>query len=100
MKSYRHDARRAAALLLPALWALAPGAQAQTYPAKSVRVIVPQTAGSASDTVGRIVGQRVSSLLGQQFIIDNRPGAGGLSGMETAARAAPDGYTLMVASIS
>jgi len=100
MKMFRHDSLRAAALLLPAFWAIATDAQSQAYPAKSVRLIVPQTAGSASDTVARIVGQRVSSLLGQQFIVDNRPGAGGLTGMETAARAAPDGYTLMVGSIS
>jgi tripartite-type tricarboxylate transporter receptor subunit TctC len=99
MEMFR-DPVRAAALLLPALWAFASGAQAQTYPAKSVRLIVPQTAGSASDTVARVIAQRMSTLLGQQFIVDNRPGAGGLTGTETTARAAPDGYTLMVASIS
>ncbi len=100
MRMFRHDSLIGAALLLPAFWAFAVVAQAQTYPAKSVRVIVPQTAGSASDSVARVIGTRVSSLLGQQFIVDNRPGAGGLSGTETTARAAPDGYTLMVGSIS
>jgi tripartite-type tricarboxylate transporter receptor subunit TctC len=75
-------------------------ALAQNYPAKPIRVIVPQSAGSASDTVARVVGQRMSGLLGQQMLVDNRPGAGGLSGTETSARATPDGYTLCVASIS
>ena len=75
-------------------------ALAQSYPAKPIRVIVPQSAGSASDTVARVVGQRMSGLLGQQMLVDNRPGAGGLSGTETSARATPDGYTLCVASIS
>ena len=77
-----------------------PAALAQNYPAKPIRVIVPQSAGSASDTVARVVGQRMSALLGQQMLVDNRPGAGGLSGTETSARATPDGYTLCVASIS
>ena len=75
-------------------------ALAQNYPAKPIRVIVPQSAGSASDTVARVVGQRMSAMLGQQMLVDNRPGAGGLSGTETSARATPDGYTLCVASIS
>jgi tripartite-type tricarboxylate transporter receptor subunit TctC len=75
-------------------------AHAQTYPVKPIRVIVPQSAGSASDTIARVAGQRMSNLLGQQMIVDNRPGAGGLTGTEAAARATPDGYTLCVASIS
>jgi tripartite-type tricarboxylate transporter receptor subunit TctC len=75
-------------------------AHAQGYPAKPIRLIVPQSAGSASDTVARVVGQRMSGLLGQQMLVDNRPGAGGLSGTETSAKATPDGYTLCVASIS
>jgi tripartite-type tricarboxylate transporter receptor subunit TctC len=75
-------------------------AQAQSYPMKPIRVIVPQSAGSASDTIARVAAQRMSSLLGQQMIVDNRPGAGGLTGTEAAARATPDGYTLCVASIS
>jgi tripartite-type tricarboxylate transporter receptor subunit TctC len=80
--------------------ALSAAALARNYPAKPIRVIVPQSAGSASDTVARVVGQRMSGLLGQQMLVDNRPGAGGLSGTETSARATPDGYTLCVASIS
>ncbi len=73
---------------------------AQTYPAKSIRLIVPQSAGSASDAVARVIGQRVSSLLGQQLIVDNRAGAGGLAGMELGAKASADGYTLLIGSVS
>jgi tripartite-type tricarboxylate transporter receptor subunit TctC len=80
--------------------ALSAIAQAQSYPVKPIRVIVPQSAGSASDTIARVAAQRMSGMLGQQMIVDNRPGAGGLTGTEAAARATPDGYTLCVASIS
>jgi tripartite-type tricarboxylate transporter receptor subunit TctC len=99
MRTSRHDTLRCAALVL-AFCASAVSAQTQTYPAKSIRVIVPQSSGSASDTVARVIGQRVSSLLGQQLIVENRPGGGGLAGTEMGARAAPDGYTLLIASIS
>jgi tripartite-type tricarboxylate transporter receptor subunit TctC len=64
------------------------------WPSKPVRMIVPFTAGSASDVLGRIVGQRLSEIWGQQVVIDNRPGAGGLIGSELTRQAAPDGYTL------
>ncbi len=98
MKLSRHDTLRAAALATLGLWACALGAQ--TYPVKGIRVIVPQSSGSASDTVARVVGQRMSALLGQQLLVDNRPGAGGLTGTEMAAKAPPDGYTLVIGSIS
>ena len=68
-------------------------AQAQ-YPNKSIKVIVPFAPGGASDFVGRILQPRMSELLGQQIIIENRPGASGNIGLEAAARSAPDGYTL------
>ena len=64
------------------------------WPSKPIRMIVPFTAGSASDVLGRIVGQRLSEMWGQQLVIDNRPGAGGLIGSELTRQAAPDGYTL------
>jgi len=83
-----------------ALSACAVCAQTPSYPLKSIRVIVPQSSGSASDTAARVVGQRAASLLGQQFVVDNRPGAGGLTGVEIAAKAPPDGYTLLIGSIS
>jgi tripartite-type tricarboxylate transporter receptor subunit TctC len=72
----------------------------QGYPAKTVRIIVPFPAGGGSDIVGRIVAAKLSEQLKQQFIIDNRGGAGGSIGTETAARAAPDGYTMVLASTS
>ncbi len=82
------------------LLAWAPAAAAQNFPVKSLRIIVPQAAGSLSDTVARVVGQRMSALLGQQIVVDNRPGAGGLLGTEMGAKAPADGYTLTLASIS
>lgn len=100
MKMSWSGSRRCAALVPLALWASALSAQAQTYPVKSIRLIVPQSSGSASDTVARVVGQRIGVLIGQQLIVDNRPGAGGLTGTELAAKTAPDGYTLAIASIS
>jgi tripartite-type tricarboxylate transporter receptor subunit TctC len=70
------------------------------YPLRPVRVIVAQSAGSATDTAARIIAQRMGALLGQQFVVDNRPGAGGLIGADTVAKATPDGYTLLFANIS
>lgn len=64
------------------------------YPGKPVRMIVPFTPGAASDVLGRIVCQRLSEIYSQQFVIDNRPGAGGLIGSQLTRQAAPDGYTL------
>jgi tripartite-type tricarboxylate transporter receptor subunit TctC len=81
----------------PILLALAfsGAAQAQDrWPTKPIRLVVPFTPGSASDVLGRIVGQRLSEIYAQQIVIDNRPGAGGLIGSELVKHAAPDGYTL------
>jgi tripartite-type tricarboxylate transporter receptor subunit TctC len=78
----------------------APLATAQGYPAKTVRVIAPFPAGGSSDLVARIVAQKMSEVTGQQFIVDNRPGAGGTVGTELAARAAPDGYTLSIGNFA
>jgi len=75
------------------------GAQAQTiaYPTRSVRVIVTASTGGSTDIVARIVGIKLSALLQQQFIVDNRPGAGGIIGAETVATANPDGHTVLFA---
>jgi len=73
-------------------------AAAQNYPAKAVRVVVPWPPGGANDIVGRIVAQKLSDQLGQQFVIDNRGGANGTIGSELVAKSPPDGYTLMVHS--
>jgi tripartite-type tricarboxylate transporter receptor subunit TctC len=67
----------------------------QTYPERPVRIIVPFGAGGANDVVMRIVATRLSDVLGQQAVVDNRTGAGGLIGTEIAAKASPDGYTLL-----
>lgn len=75
-------------------------APAPAYPAKQVRVVLPWPPGGLVDTVGRIVMQRISENNGQQFFIDNRAGATGVIGADIVARAAPDGYTLMVHSAS
>jgi len=73
-------------------------ASAQTYPARTVRVIVPWPPGGANDVVGRIVAQRMTEQLGQQVIVENRGGASGTIGSDLVAKGAADGYTLMVHS--
>ena len=78
---------------LPALL-LAASATAQTYPTKPIRLIVPYPPAGTTDFVAREVGQKTGELLGQQIVIDNRPGAGTLIGLTQGARAAPDGYTI------
>ena len=91
-------ATRAAALLFAASLPLF--AQAQTWPAKTVRVVTPWPAGGLTDIAGRIVFQKISENLGQQFVVDNRGGATGTIGAEIVARAPADGYTLMVNSMT
>ena len=73
-------------------------AAAQAYPAKPVRVVIPWPPGGSNDVVGRIVAQKLAEALGQQFVIDNRPGAAGSIGSDVVAKAPADGYTLMVHS--
>jgi tripartite-type tricarboxylate transporter receptor subunit TctC len=68
----------------------------QTYPARSVRVLVGLAPGGGTDTVGRLISQKLSDVLGQSFVVDNRPSAGGNVAGELAARANPDGYTLII----
>jgi tripartite-type tricarboxylate transporter receptor subunit TctC len=73
-------------------------AKAQAYPLRPVRIIVPSAPGGATDIAARLIGQWLSERLGQQFVIENRPGAGTNIGSEAVVRAAPDGYTLLLAS--
>jgi tripartite-type tricarboxylate transporter receptor subunit TctC len=75
-------------------------ASAQTYPTRPVRIIVGQAAGSGSDTVARLIGQFLSERLGQPFVVENRPGAGGNIATEAVVRSPPDGYTLLLLNSS
>lgn len=86
-----------ASALLGAVPAFAQEA-AKNYPSRPIRLIVPNTAGSAVDTLSRIVGNELSNTIGQQVVMDNRAGAGGIIGMEIAKDANPDGYTLITAT--
>ena len=88
-----------AAALANAGW-LAGGARAQSYPTKPVRLIVPFGAGSTTDVIARLIGNSVGADLGQSFVIDNKPGAGGTIGAAEAARAASDGYTLVMGTVA
>ena len=89
-----------AALLLALATAPAPAqeSEAAAWPARPVRVVVPSSAGGGTDSFARLLAQALGDALKQRFVVDNRPGASGALGAEIAARSAPDGYTLMVAS--
>jgi tripartite-type tricarboxylate transporter receptor subunit TctC len=94
-RNFLHLAAGAAAL--PAASRIA---RAQAYPARPVRIIVGQAAGSGSDTAARLIGQFLSERLGQQFVIENRPGAAGNIATEAVVRSPPDGYTLLLLNSS
>jgi len=89
----------AALLAATTAWSQAPSAgAAQDYPARVIKIIVPFTAGSATDIMARIVGERLTASMGQPVVIENRPGAGGTLGSAQVAKSEPDGYTLLVVS--
>ena len=78
----------------------AAGVQAQAFPSKALRVVVPQPPGGGFDVVGRLLADRLGKALGQSVVVENRPGSGTLVGTDLVAKAAPDGYTLLVGSVS
>ena len=82
-----------------ASFALCGGALAQAYPSKPVKLIVGYAPGGTPDVIARAIGQRLSQTMGQQFIVENKPGAGGLVSTQTVAKSPPDGYTLLVADV-
>jgi tripartite-type tricarboxylate transporter receptor subunit TctC len=84
-------------LFAAALFAFAASAFAQAYPARPVKIIVPFTAGSATDIIARVVGDYLGKSMGQPFVVENKPGAGGIVGTEQAKNSPPDGYTLVAA---
>ena len=79
-------------------WLCRPASTAQTYPSRSVRIIVAYAPGGQTDTIARLLAQKLSDRFGTQFYVENVPGAGGNIGMARAAQAAPDGYTLAVST--
>jgi tripartite-type tricarboxylate transporter receptor subunit TctC len=86
--------------LLTALLALLScAALAQDYPNKPIRLVVPYAPGGSSDVLGRTLGQKLTESLGQQIVVDNRPGAGSMVGTEVVAKSAPDGYTLVLSDM-
>ena len=77
-----------------------PAPQAQAYPNKPIKAIVPFAAGSATDQIGRVFAQKMSESLGQPIVVENKPGANGMLGADAAAKASPDGYTLLIGTNS
>jgi tripartite-type tricarboxylate transporter receptor subunit TctC len=100
MAAYRRTAAAAVAVFTPLLIANLPTQAQDNYPSRPIRMIVPFSAGGPTDIVGRVMGAKMGELLGQQFVIDNRTGAGGNIGAEGVAKATPDGYTILMATVS
>ncbi|MSQ73060.1 MAG: tripartite tricarboxylate transporter substrate binding protein [Betaproteobacteria bacterium] len=90
----------AAMALIAIAVASLPSARAQPYPNRPLRLVVPFTPGGSNDILARILGQKMSESLGQPVIIDNRPGAAGTIGVDSVVKSAPDGYTLIIGSLS
>jgi tripartite-type tricarboxylate transporter receptor subunit TctC len=93
--------RQATLAAAAALAGVAPGARAQAWPAaRPIRLVIPFPAGGATDIVGRTLAQKLGTALGQQVVVDNKPGAGGTLGADIVAKAAPDGYTQLLSTSS
>ncbi len=93
-------AHKSFAVIGLALCAAAWGAAAQTYPQRAMRLVVPFAPGGSSDMLSRMIGQRLTESLGQVVVVDNRPAAGGTVGSDLVAKSQPDGYTMLLGSIS
>ena len=98
MKNFTTDSLRIVLMFIVAL--VASGAAAQSYPTKPVRLVSPYPPGGANDILARIIGQKLGESLGQQIVIENRGGATGNIGAEYVAKAAPDGYTILMGQAS
>jgi tripartite-type tricarboxylate transporter receptor subunit TctC len=97
-QAYRNSRRAVLASVIAALTGFSAAAPAQDYPAKPVRVVVPFGPGGIADVSTRIVAQQMSTQMGQQFVVENLPSAGGINAAQTVARSNPDGYTLFLMS--
>jgi tripartite-type tricarboxylate transporter receptor subunit TctC len=97
---FKHHAMLIATLLITACGTCTHTLAAEKFPARPLRLIIPFPPGGGTDIIGRTVGQRLTDAFGVQVVIDNRGGAGGIIGTEMAARANPDGHTLMIGSVS
>lgn len=96
MISFRTAGRWLVPVTAIALAAVAPASWAQDYPNRPVRIVVASVAGSAPDVLARLIAEKLGAALGQPVIVDNKPGAGGVVGIDSVAKAAPDGYTLVI----
>src|SRR5215212_1127622 len=96
--SFRYTRHLAGGLIAALLLTLASTGADAAWPERPVRIIVPFAAGGNTDVIARIAGEHLSKAFGQQFVIENRPGAGGVPAAESVARTDPDGYTLFLAA--
>lgn len=96
MTNARFNRRSLAAALLAIGMTVAGHAEAQSYPARPIRMVIPFSPEGATDVPGRLIAQKLSDAFGQQVIVDNRPGAGSIIGSDIVAKAQPDGYTILL----
>src|SRR5437868_7351854 len=87
-------------LLTLGVLVVSPGAGAQGFPSKPIRLVVPDAPGGSPDQLGRLLAQKLSETIGQQVVVDNRPGAAGVLAADVAAKSPPDGYTLLMTTTS
>jgi tripartite-type tricarboxylate transporter receptor subunit TctC len=85
-------------LVACSLWLVIGGAHAADYPARPIRILVPFTPGGSTDILARMIGQKLTDAWGQQVLVEQRPGAGGIIAAESVAKSAPDGYTLLLST--